>query len=75
MSENAMIQEALNDAREITINFARKGTWTAVLNRYIPFLTANIEGAARNVRAFISPRSKKELAMVILKMLMILTLL
>lgn len=71
MSENAMIQEALNDAREITINFARKGTWTAVLNRYIPFLTANIEGAARNVRAFISPRSKKELAMVILKMLIL----
>ena len=71
MSENAMIQEALNDAREITINFARKGTWTAVLNRYIPFLTANIEGAARNIRAFISPRSKKELAMVILKMLIL----
>lgn len=71
MSENAIIQEALNDAREITINFSRKGTWTAVLNRYIPFLTANIEGAARNVRAFISPRSKKKLVEVIIKMLIL----
>lgn len=71
MSENAIIQEALNDAREVTINFARKGTWTQVANKFIPFLTANIEGAARNIRAFISPRSKKELAAVILRMLIL----
>ncbi len=71
LSQKAMIQVALNDAREITINFSRKGTWTQVANKFVPFLTANIEGAARNVRAFISPRSKKELAMIILKMLIL----
>lgn len=71
LSQKAIVQEALNDAREITINFARKGTWTQVINKFVPFLTANIEGAARNVRAFISPRSKKELAMIIIKMLIL----
>ncbi len=68
------IETALVDANEITLNFSRKGIYTRVLNQYVPFLTANIEGAARNVRAFktlISHKSAKEWAAFILKLLIL----
>lgn len=68
---NKAIDVALVDAQEITLNFSRKGIYTKVLNQYIPFLTANIEGAARNIRAFISPKSAKEWASLIIKMLIL----
>ncbi len=70
-SHETAIRVALVDANEITLNFSRKGIYTATLNQYIPFLTANIEGAARNIRAFISPKSAKEWAALIIKMLLL----
>lgn len=71
LSYNKAIDVALVDAQEVTLNFSRQGTVTKVLNQYVPFLTANIEAAARNIRAFISPKSAREWAFLILKLLIL----
>ena len=42
--------EAIYNAAEVTVNFARNGTWTKFLDSYVPYLNAAVQGLDRMVR-------------------------
>ena len=62
------LMEAMLGAADITTNFARGGSVTKALNRYlVPFLNPSIQGFDKFIRNFTETRSAKAAASLILK--------
>jgi hypothetical protein len=58
-------QKALFDAGEVTTNFARGGNVTKVLDAYVPYLNASVQGVDKFARAFDPRNPTKALATLI----------
>lgn len=62
------LMEAMLGAADITTNFARGGTVTKMLNKYlVPFLNPSVQGFDKFIRNFTETRSAKAAASLILK--------
>ena len=62
------LMEAMLGAADITTNFARGGSVTKALNRYlVPFLNPSVQGFDKFIRNFTETRSAKAAASLILK--------
>ncbi len=72
MSNKQIITRGVYEAHEITLNFSRSGTvGRQINNTFGLFLNANIQGFTKMMRTFISPKSAKEWAELILKCLIL----
>ena len=55
-----IIDMAMLDASEVTVNFARGGTFTKKMNKYLmPYLNASIQGWCKTWNTFVHPTSMK----------------
>lgn len=50
-------------AKELTVDFNRKGEWGTVINSFYMFFNASVQGSARLLRASLNPKNKKLHAM------------
>ena len=72
MSNKQIMTRGVYEAHEITLNFSRSGTvGRQINNTFGLFLNANIQGFTKMMRTFIAPKSAKEWAELILKMLIL----
>lgn len=72
MSNKQIITRGVYEAHEITLNFSRSGTvGRQINNTFGLFLNANIQGFMKMARTFIAPKTAKEWADLILKMLIL----
>ena len=72
MSDKQIATRGVYEAHEITLNFSRSGTiGRQINNTFGLFLNANIQGFTKMARAFITPKSAKEWAELILKCLIL----
>ena len=55
-------QEAIYNAAEVTVNFARNGQWTKFLDSYVPYLNAAVQGLDRVTRQVIDKPLQTALA-------------
>ena len=54
--------DAANEAKSITLNFARNGKFGATLNRLIPFFNAGIQDTAKFFEEFVSNKDSAQLS-------------
>lgn len=72
MSNKQIITRGVYEAHEITLNFSRSGTvGRQINNTFGLFLNANIQGFTKMVRTFIAPKTAKEWAELLLKLLIL----
>jgi hypothetical protein len=66
------IEEGILAANEVTVNFGRTGTLTQKLNSTVmPFLNPSVQGLDRQLRVFMSPKSAREWANLLLKLILL----
>jgi hypothetical protein len=66
------IEQGILDANEVTVNFGRTGTLTQKLNSTVmPFLNPSVQGLDRQLRVFMSPKSAREWANLLLKLILL----
>ena len=71
-SQKQIITRGVYEAHEITLNFSRSGTvGRQINNTFGLFLNANIQGFTKMARTFISPKTTKEWAELLLKLLIL----
>lgn len=58
-------QQAAKLAKQLTVDFNRKGEWASVANAMYLFYNASIQGTARMIRAIANPKNKKLHAMLL----------
>ena len=72
MSNKQIMTRGVYEAHEITLNFSRAGTVTRQINNTFGlFLNANVQGFTKMMRTFIAPKTAKEWAELLLKLLIL----
>jgi len=54
--------EAGQEARDVTVNFSRHGSFGKKVNRYVPFFNASIQGTDKVIRTFLENPKRASLA-------------
>lgn len=63
-----VVDMAMYDASDVTVNFARGGTFTKKLNKYLmPYLNASVQGWCKTWNTFVHPTSMKAWCMAMSK--------
>lgn len=66
-----VINKAMWEASEVTVNFARGGTFTKKMNKYfMPYLNASVQGWCKMYNTFVHPESVRALGLTMARVVM-----